>query len=226
VFRVLKQMGQKVNPKSIRLKINENWQSRWFSKQSYADNLIAEMTALAAEEIKKRDPESKLPEAEIQKRAVKIGVGAIKFYLLRVNPQQDIHFDPKESISFDGCTGPYCQYAYARCAGILRNAQYAKIDLSDIDFSLLGNTEERLLIKKLLQFPEEVGLAALQFNPGRLALHSHETAQMFNQFYHQHSVLTAENEELIKARVALVQATAIVLKKGLNLLGIEMLEEM
>lgn len=191
-----------------------------------ADDIIAEMTALAAEEIKKRDPDNKLAEAEIQKRAAKIGVGAIKFYLLRVSPQQDIHFDPKKSISFDGTTGPYCQYAYARCSGILRKVKESKIDLGDIDFSLLGNTEERLLIKKLLQFSDIVETASVRFNPSQLANHLHETAQAFNQFYHQHSVLGAENEELNKARVSLVQASFIVLKKGLNLLGIKALEEM
>lgn len=193
-----------------------------------ADDLIAEMTALAAEEIKKRDPENKLSEIEVQKRAAKIGVGAIKFYLLRVSPKQDIHFDPKESISFDGTTGPYCQYAYARCSGILRNVKEAKIAVNadDIDFAILGNIEERLLIKKLLQFPDVIKSASMQFNPGHLAIHLHETAQVFNQFYHQHSVLAAEKQNLIKARLALVQAAAIVLKKGLNLLGIEALDEM
>ena len=191
-----------------------------------ADDLIAEMITLAREEIKKRDQENRLSAAEVQKRAAKIGIGAIKFYLLRVSPSQDIHFDPKESISFDGTTGPYCQYAYARCSGVLRNAKKAGINLAEIDFSLLGNKEERILIKKLLQFPEAVETAAMQFNPSQLLIHLYETAQAFNQFYHQHSVLAAENEKLIKARLTLVQAAAIVLKKGLNLLGIEALEEM
>lgn len=195
-------------------------------KVADADDLIAEMTNLAAEEIKKRDPDGKLSEQQIQQRAAKIGVGAIKFYLLRVNPQQDIHFNPRESISFDGATGPYCQYAYARCSGILRNAQQAKINLSDINFSLLGNQEERLLIKKLLQFPAEIEASTMQFNPGRIAMHLYETAQSFNQFYHQYSVLSAESQELIKARLTLVQAAANALKKGLILLGIEALEEM
>jgi len=194
-----------------------------------ADDLIVEMTSLAAEEIKKRDPENKLTQAEIQKRANKIGVGAIKFYLLRVSPNQDIHFDPQESISFDGATGPYCQYTFARCFGILRNAQDTqkiKVDLEKTDFSTLGNTEELMLIKKLIQFPEEIEAAANQFNPGRLANHLYEICQAFNQFYQKHTVLSAENQELIKARVALVQATATVLKNGLNLLGIEALQEM
>jgi len=191
-----------------------------------ADDLIDEMTKLAAEEIRKRDPENKLSGDQIQKRAAKIGVGAIKFYLLRVGPHQDIHFDPKASVSFDGVTGPYCQYAYARTAGILRNAHEAGIDADGVDFGLLGNNEELALIQKLMQFPDKALAAAEQFNPSQAAGHIYETAQAFNQFYHQHSVLAAESKELIKARLALVKSAAIVLKKGLNLLGIEALEEM
>ena len=191
-----------------------------------ADDLIAKMTNLAAEEIKKRNIENKLSKTEIQKRAAEIGVGAIKFYLLRVNPRQDIHFDTKESISFDGFTGPYCQYAYARCMSILRNAKETKISTDNIDYAVLGNSEELLLIKKLLQFPDLVANATQQFNPGQLTTHIYETAQALNQFYHQHTVLSAKNQKLIKARLSLVQATAIVLEKGLNLLGIKALEEM
>lgn len=191
-----------------------------------ADDLIEEMQELASEEIRKRDSENKISDHEIKNRAAKIGVGAIKFYLLRVRPSQDIHFDPEESISFDGFTGPYCQYAYARAAGILRNAKNAKIEIKDINFSLLGHKEELLLIQKLIQFPDEVKSAAIEFNPSRIVNHVYEIAKVFNQFYNCHSVLSAENEELIKARLALVKATAIVLKNGLSLLGIEALEEM
>ncbi len=87
-----------------------------------ADDLIAAMEELAEEEIRKRDPERRLSEEEIKRRAAVIGTGAIKYYLLRVRPAQSINFDPAESISFDGFTGPYCQYAYARIHGILEKA--------------------------------------------------------------------------------------------------------
>ncbi len=191
-----------------------------------ADVLIAEMKKLAADEIRQRDPEGRLSDDEINHRAKKIGIGAIKFYLLRVRPTQSINFDPAESISFDGFTSPYCQYAYARIFGILAKAQDSASNLQDCDFSLLGNAEELLLLQKLIQFPEEINNAVQGFNPSKISVHIFNTAKAFNQFYNKHHVLRAENEKLVTARLALIKATAIVLKKGLNLLGIEVLENM
>ena len=191
-----------------------------------ADILIAEMKKLAADEIRQRDPEGRLSDDEINHRAEKIGIGAVKFYLLRVRPTQTINFDPAESISFDGFTGPYCQYAYARISGILTKAQNGVTDLEGCDFSLLGNPEELLLLQKLIQFPEEIHDAVQGFNPSKIAVHIFNTAKAFNQFYNKHHVLRAGNETLVTARLALIKATAIVLKKGLNLLGLEVLENM
>jgi len=194
-----------------------------------ADDLIAEMEELALEEIKKREAEEEISEQEAKERAHKIGVGAIKFYLLRIRPTQDIHFDPEKSISFDGFTGPYCQYAFARTAGILRKAKtsYPKLEIQEIDFSVLGSNQEELqLARQLMKFPEEVEKAAKEFNPARIVNYVYETAQIFNQFYNKHSVLSANDPKLVKARLILVKAVSIVLKKGLNLLGIEVLERM
>jgi len=200
-----------------------------------ADDLIEEMEKLAVKEIEKK--EKNLSKEEKNSRAAKIGIGAIKFYLLRVHPGQDIYFEPEKSISFDGFTGPYCQYAYVRTVGILKNAFLADtaladmlrntvIDIEKIDFSLLKSQEELLLAQKLIQFPDEIISATDKFNPSRIVQHIYETAKVFNQFYHLHPVIYQEDKELAKARLALVKATAIVLKKGLNLLGIECLERM
>ena len=164
--------------------------------------------------------------AEMMGRADKIGVGAIKFYLLRVRPTQSINFDPAESISFDGFTGPYCQYAYARICGILEKAGTHNLSSENPDFSLLGNSEEVLLLQKLIQFPEEVKSAVLDLNPSKVAAHIFNTAKAFSQFYNKHPVLQADSEQLIAARLALIKATAVALKNGLNLLGIEVLENM
>lgn len=191
-----------------------------------ADVLIAEIKKLAADEIRQRDPEGRLSDDEINHRANKIGIGAIKFYLLRARPTQSINFDPAESISFDGFTGPYCQYAYARIFGILAKAQDSASNLQYCDFSLLGNAEELLLLQKLIQFPEEINNAVQGFSPSKIAVHIFNTAKAFNQFYNKHHVLRAENEKLVTARLALIKATAIVLRKGLSLLGIEVLENM
>jgi arginyl-tRNA synthetase len=191
-----------------------------------ADDLIAAMEELAEEEIRARDPEKKLSEEEIKRRATVIGTGAIKYYLLRVRPSQSINFDPAESISFDGFTGPYCQYAYARIYGILEKASQRRLTDADADFAQLGNLEELLLLKMLIQFPEEVASSVAECNPSRVAAHTFNTAKAFNQFYNKHAVIQAESEELAAARLALIQATAVVLKTGLALLGIEVLENM
>ncbi len=191
-----------------------------------ADDLITEMIKLAADEIRQRDPENRLSEEEVKERAEKIGVGAIKFYLLRVRPTQSINFDPAESISFDGFTGPYCQYAYARISGILEKAHGRKAALEDPDFSLLGNPEEIQLLQKLIQFPEEVQGAVKDLNPSKVAGHIFSTAKTFNQFYNRHPVLKADSPQLIAARLELIRATAVVLKNGLNLLGVDVLENM
>jgi arginyl-tRNA synthetase len=191
-----------------------------------ADDLIAEMKKLAMAEIRQRDPENLLAEAEVVRRADTIGVGAIKFYLLRVRPTQSINFDPIESISFDGFTGPYCQYAYARIFGILEKSDQGLPEIDNCDFSVLGNAEELLLLQKLILFPGEVRSAVSEFNPSKIAVHVFNTAKAFNQFYNKHPVLHAEDTRLVSARLALIKATAVVLKKGLNLLGVDVLENM
>lgn len=192
-----------------------------------ADDLISEMNKLAIEEIKKRHSELSLD--EINERAKKIGIAAIKFYLLRVNPKQEIAFNPSESISFDGFTGPYCQYVYARASGILQKTNLSISDadkLKDIDFSVLNNERESTLLRYLIQFPEKIKLSANEFNPSIIAEHIFEIAKAFNNFYAFCPAFSAENENLKKARLILIKATAIAIKKGLELLGIEVLKKM
>ena len=191
-----------------------------------ADDLITEMIKLAETEIRRRDPESKLSQEEVQNRAEKIGIGAVKFYLLRVRPNQSINFDPAESISFDGFTGPYCQYAYARISGILEKAKRTLTARQEPDFALLGNPEEIQLLQRLIELPAEVKNAVSDLNPSKVAGHMFNTAKAFNQFYNKHPVLQADSGKLVSARLALIKATAVVLDKGLGLLGIEVLENM
>lgn len=193
-----------------------------------ADDLISNMEALAAEEVRKRDPEKQLTTEEIHQRAVKIASGAIKFYLLRVKPSQDIHFDPRESISFDGFTGPYCQYVYARICGILRKAKTKGLDITAERgaLDLLGEEEERVLALQLINFPNAVQRAARELNPSYIANTIFSTAKNFNQFYNKHSVINAENRQLALARLTLTNAIAQTIKEGLRLLNIEVMEKM
>ena len=197
------------------------------------DDLIEELKNLAREELKKRASaqggpasgwEEKIDAQDFEERARKIALGAIKFYFLRVGSNQDIEFNPEESVSFDGFTGPYCQYAYARISSILRKAE--KIE-KNINFEVLGNNiEERELVKKIIEFPDLIKKSALEYNPSIVAINIFETAQLFNKFYQKHKVLGAETEELKNSRLALIEAVQKVLKVGLNLLGIETLEKM
>ena len=191
-----------------------------------ADELINEIERLASREILKRNIEAPLSDQELKTRKKIIGQGAIKFYLLRVKAMQDIHFDREESISFDGFTGPYCQYAYARISGILRNAQHLEFSSGDVDPSLLGNEEELHLIRHLIRFREELEISVNELTPSRLAVHVFNTAKTFNQFYNKHQVINADTQDLAKARLMLCKAAGIALKTGLNLLGIEVLERM
>jgi len=191
-----------------------------------ADDLIAEIKRLAEAEIRQRDPENQLTDAEVVQRAAVIGIGAIKFYLLRVRPTQSIHFDPAESISFDGFTGPYCQYAYARICGILAKAADRGVDEDACDYGQLGNPEEVMLLQHLMQFPDEIAGAVADYNPAKVATHVFNTAKAFNQFYNKHQVLNARSTQRVAARLQLIRTTAVVLKKGLHLLGVATLENM
>jgi arginyl-tRNA synthetase len=191
------------------------------------DDLIEEIKKLAEEEVKKRVAMEKISVEEIKERSEKIALGAIKFYFLRVGAGQDIEFNPKESVSFDGFTGPYCQYAYARISSIFKKTKNEESKNEEVNLELLGNNlEERDLMKKIMEFPEKIKRASLDYNPNIIAVHTFEISQLFNKFYQKHPVLNAENEELKNARLALIQAVQIVIKSGLNLLGIETLEKM
>ncbi len=213
-----------------------------------ADDLVTQMIDLARQEIIDRAnrtngkdvANNRIEEVEIERRAKIIALGAIKFYLLKQKPTVDIHFDPKESISFEGHTGPYCQYAYARAKSIERSAESRIKNQvvrdpegsgdprreSRIKYELLGDTEERILLQKLESFPEVVSRAAEEYNPALIATHVFETAQAFNSFYTSHPVLQAETTELMSARLRMVDVSAQVIKNGLALLGIEAPEEM
>ncbi len=187
-----------------------------------ADDLISEMKGLAEEEILKRD--KKIPKKQLQKRAKAIALAAIKFHMLRISIQKDLLFDPEESISFEGETGPYLQYTYARAKSIIRKAK--RISLQRLHFNRLVSGEEKQLVKLLSDFPAIVQKSIAVLSPHVLCRFLIETAEAFNTFYHKNPVLQAESVELRKERLALVQATAQVLRNGLQLLNIEAIERM
>jgi arginyl-tRNA synthetase len=193
-----------------------------------ADNLIEDMQKLAMQEIKKRDPEGKIPENEVLIKAREIGLGAIKFYLAKTSPRQKLLFNPEESISFEGVTGPYCQYAYARTQSIIAKTPDKWIDSSTtVDYNLLGNHQtERILAQKLVLFEVKLDKAVGDYNPSIIANAVYDLAKAFNQWYNKCRIIDHDNMELSRARLSLIKATASRIKKGLGLLDINCLSKM
>ncbi len=190
-----------------------------------ADELLDKMERMAQEEIIKRQEKISF-DKKPEDRTKKIALSALKFYLLKFNPKQAINFNPKESLSLEAATGPYINYAYVRIQSILRKSRAPLINKKKSPFSMLGNFEEWELAKILFRFSKIVEKSALSYNPSYLAEHLLKLATAFNKFYEKHSVLSAKTLELSEARLILVQVVATILKKGMELLKIEMTEKM
>ena len=190
-----------------------------------ADDLIQEM-ADTAEEISKEL--GKLEEySEEEKKALYkiIGLGALKYYILKVDPKKRILFDPKESIDFQGNTGPFIQYTYARIQSILRKAHSnATIATNKVDIRL--HEKEKQLIKQLEQFPEVIQNAAEQHSPALVANYTYDLVKDFNSFYQSVSILGADTEEEKGFRVALSKSVSQTIKNAFGVLGIEVPERM
>ena len=184
-----------------------------------ADDLIDEMTQTAqaiSEELGKIDDLSKEERADLYRM---IGLGALKYYILKVDPKKRILFDPKESVDFQGNTGPFIQYTYARIQSILRKAPKTQIEA--IPNTLELQEKERELIKQLQLFPEKVKEASDQYSPALIANYTYDLVKEFNSFYQNVSILGAEKDEELVLRVALSKAVGEVIRTAFELLGIE-----
>jgi arginyl-tRNA synthetase len=164
-----------------------------------------------------------LQKKEVEKRSEQIGLGALKFYMLKHDALKDMLYNPDESIKFEGDTGPYLQYAYARICSILRKSEN-KIN-PHINYALLKQKEEIGLIKKLSEFQSVIGQSSKQLRPHLITNYLCSLAQSLSEFYHSCNVLK-EREDLKKARLLLIYCVKQVLENGLNLLGIDVLERM
>jgi arginyl-tRNA synthetase len=190
-----------------------------------ADELILRLQEYAAAEIKTRH--DFLEKNEVAKRARVIALAALKFYLLAVNPSSSMHYNPQESLSFTGKTGPYLLYTLARMKSILRKASKEKRKKPNgkEPGKFLKEPEEWGLILTMEKVSEVIDRAAETVDPEELATYLYNLAKNFSDFYEKHPVLKAE-PAISFARLQLVKACAKVLEKGLNLLGIATLEEM
>ncbi len=191
-----------------------------------ADDLFDEMVSLAKSAAMERVGEGKIPE-DIDRRSEIIGIGAIKFNLLKFNPKTTIMFDPQASIKFEGDTGPYVQYACARINSIGRKAKEAGILIqTEVNWNLASSREEKELSVRIMQYPDVLKMAASKMDSSTVSEYLLDLAKSFNRFYREHSILNSDNDELKKTRIALCFRTRDVLADGLRTLTIDVPEAM
>lgn len=223
LFSILKKFGFKFtkNLKHLSYGMVELPEGRMKSREGTvvdADDLILETQELAKKEILNRNKD--INKKELEERSLKIALAAIKFMLLKIDPVKNMVFNPKEAISFEGDTGPYIQYSYARASSILKKSK-KKPNLKNIPEKL--EQVESELLKKLAEFPEIVKSSYKNLAPSTIANYSLELSHIFNEFYHACPVIDSKEEEFL---LALIEAFRIVIKNSLYLLGIEVMEEM
>lgn len=190
-----------------------------------ADDLMLEMEELAKDEILKRYKD--LDVEEVHDRARMISLGAIKFYLLRVDAIKDMTFHPEESISFEGDTGPYLQYTHARACSILRKAAELGMEVSsDVDYASLKHASEIALINALAEFPVKVAEACEQYRPHIIAQCLLGIGRAFNEFYHACPCTQEKDKKLALARLLLIDCARQVISNGLRMLDVRAPEEM
>jgi arginyl-tRNA synthetase len=192
-----------------------------------ADDLIKEMQDTAMEVSMELGKLADFSEEEKQEIFRKIGLGALKYFILKVDPRKNMTFNPVDSIDFNGNTGPFIQYTYTRIKSVLRKAEQMGI-LSDpgrVSEAKAG-VKEIELIKLLRKFSESVSAAATGYSPALIANYCYDLSKEYNQFYHDYSILGEEDESLRNFRIVLSKLTSEVISKGMWLLGIEMPERM
>lgn len=190
-----------------------------------ADDLIAKMYDEAKATSEESGKLAELSEEEKDRLYSMIGLGALKYFILKVDPKKKMLFNPKESIDFNGNTGPFIQYTHARICSILRKAQQQGFSTSMPDSAELSAKEIRL-VKILSSYPQKVSEAASALSPALIANYCYELAKEFNQYYHDTGILKEPDANLRAMRLALISALASVLRRGMNILGIELPERM
>ncbi len=192
-----------------------------------ADDLIDEMIVTArdmSDELGKLDGYSKEEKNDIYK---KVGLGALKYFILKVDPKKNMTFDPRESVDFNGNTGPFIQYTYARIKSVLRKAEERLMEWKDGVFAEIDLSEKEIeLIKLIRQYKLIVNEAAKIYSPALIANYIYDLVKEYNQFYHDFSILREEDERSRVFRLQLSEMTGRIIKSGMELLGIEVPERM
>ena len=189
-----------------------------------ADDLIAEVVLEARKNSEERGVLADLTDTERSEIIRKIGLAALKYFIIKVQPQKRMTFDPKESVDMQGQTGPYIQNAFVRIQSVLRKAGDfdANIAKNYIEFVL----EEREIIQQLYQYPSVIEESALQYDPSAIANYAYALAKNYHRFYHEHSILKADDLAVRSFRLCMSKAVGSVLNHSMNLLGIEMPDKM
>ena len=192
-----------------------------------ADDLIQKMYEEARATSDESGKLADMSEEDKAKLYHMIGLGALKYFIIKVDPKKTMLFNPKESIDFNGNTGPFIQYTHARIRSILRKAaekgiEYAASPLPKVELS----AKEIRLIKLLNTFPAKIAEGAQAYSPAVIANYAYDLAKEFNQYYHDTPILKEENEDVLKMRLVLIDTLSAVLRKAMGILGIELPERM
>ncbi|MDE5809533.1 MAG: arginine--tRNA ligase [Muribaculaceae bacterium] len=190
-----------------------------------ADDLMAEMVNTAREVSKELGKLNGIDEAEAEAICETVGMGALKYFLLKVDPVKNMTFNPKESIDFNGNTGPFIQYTYARIRSVLRKAEQSGVKIGNY-MTVEPNEKEIAVIQALADFPSVVQKAGQIYSPALIANYAYELVKLFNQFYHDYTILGEADEAVRSLRLAICQAVAATVKTAMGLLGINVPERM
>lgn len=195
-----------------------------------ADDIVEEMVSIAKQKTEELGKVKDFTADELKELYETIGLGALKFFLLRVDPKRKMIFNPEESIDFHGFTGPFIQYTYARIKSVLRkaNAELSQADdntKQNIQHSALLPLEKNLIVLAE-QFPSVIEEAATLYDPSKIALYIYELAKSFSSFYTELSIASAETDEKKQLRLKIAWQTAIIIKTGMHLMGIKAPERM
>lgn len=191
-----------------------------------ADDLIAEVTRIAGEQAAERSEMEGIPEAEKSENLRRIGMGALKFFIIKVHPKRKMIFNPEESVDLQGQTGPYIQYSYVRISRLTQKVEIEGGDLSSSREYALIQPQEKDLLVALHDYPNVVQQAAAAYDPSLIANYSYTLAKSYHRFYHDLSIIRAETEAAKAFRLQLSGAVGRVLKSAMHLLGVEMPDRM
>ncbi|MDB5232048.1 MAG: arginine--tRNA ligase [Chitinophagaceae bacterium] len=187
-----------------------------------ADDIVAEMISIAKQKTEELGKVKDFTTDELKELYETIGLGALKFFLLRVDPKKKMIFNPEESIDFHGFTGPFVQYTHARIKSIMRKVESGKSKTENRELLPL----EKAVVVSLEQFPAVIAESAAEHDPSKVAIYVFNLAKTFNSFYTEHSIANAESEEKKQLRLQIAQLTAAVIKKAMSVLGIAVPERM